>query len=68
MPVVRAMALPVISIENPEISGLALISAIKMMFVKLKNDDSVKSRHSGENRSPDQLEPFDITGFRLSPE
>jgi len=34
----------------------------------LKFDDSVKSRHSGENRSPDQLEPFDITGFRLSPE
>ena len=26
-------------------------------------DGFVKSRHSGENRSPDKLEPFDITGF-----
>jgi hypothetical protein len=34
----------------------------------IKIDDLVKSRHSGENRSPGQLYPFDITGFRFSPE
>ena len=31
-------------------------------------DELVKSRHSGENRSPDGLQLLVITGFRLSPE
>ena len=31
---------------------------------KIKVDELVKSRHSGEDRSPDKLEPFYITGFR----
>jgi hypothetical protein len=28
-------------------------------------DDLVKSRHSGENRSPENLQLFEKTGFRL---
>ncbi len=35
---------------------------------RFKLDGFVKSRHSGENRSPDKLEPIDITGFRPSTE
>jgi hypothetical protein len=35
---------------------------------KFKIDEFVKSRHSGENRSPDALQLFEKTGFRLSPE
>ena len=31
-------------------------------------DNLVKSRHSGENRSPDGLQLLEKTGFRLSPE
>jgi len=31
-------------------------------------DGIVKSRHSGENRSPDGLQLLEKTGFRLSPE
>jgi hypothetical protein len=34
----------------------------------VKYDGLVKSRHSGENRSPDDLQLFEKTGFRLSPE
>jgi len=38
-------------------------------FYKVIRDDSlIKSRHSGENRSPDDLQLFEKTGFRLSPE
>jgi hypothetical protein len=37
-------------------------------FALLRYDDLVKSRHSGENRSPAKLEHIDITGFRPSPE
>ncbi len=37
-------------------------------FLDLLLDDLVKSRHSGENRSPAKLEPIDITVFRPSPE
>jgi len=33
-----------------------------------KVDGPVKSRHSGENRSPDGLQLVEKTGFRLSPE
>jgi len=33
-----------------------------------KHDGLVKSRHSGENRSPENLYLFERTGFRLSPE
>ena len=44
------------------------------LFVKLVSvfqscvDEFVKSRHSGENRSPDALQLLEKTGFRLSPE
>jgi hypothetical protein len=31
-------------------------------------DEFVKSRHSGENRSPDDPQLLENTGFRLSPE
>jgi hypothetical protein len=31
-------------------------------------DEFVKSRHSGENRSPDGTQLLENTGFRLSPE
>jgi hypothetical protein len=31
-------------------------------------DEFVKSRHSGENRSPDGPQLLENTGFRLSPE
>jgi hypothetical protein len=33
-----------------------------------KFDEFVKSRHSGENRSPDDPQLLENTGFRLSPE
>jgi len=34
----------------------------------IKVDGLVKSRHSGENRSPETLQLIEKTGFRLSPE
>ena len=37
-------------------------------FSTVKFDELVKSRHSGENRSPDDLQLFEMTGFQLSPE
>ena len=38
-------------------------------FVILNNIDGfAKSRHSGENRSPETLQLIEKTGFRLSPE
>jgi uncharacterized membrane protein YbhN (UPF0104 family) len=40
--------------------------ALFMCWILFK--ELVKSRHSGENRSPDHLEPFEKTGFRLPPE
>ncbi len=38
------------------------------IFRGLKSDDLVKSRHSGENRSPDGSQLLENTGFRLLPE
>jgi len=35
---------------------------------RLKIDGFAKSRHSGENRSPEALQLIEKTGFRLSPE
>jgi hypothetical protein len=37
-------------------------------ILKLNYDEFVKSRHSGENRSPDDPQLLENTGFRLSPE
>ncbi len=42
---------------------------IRSSFRKaLKIDGFAKSRHSGENRSPETLQLIEKTGFRLSPE
>jgi len=38
------------------------------MTISVKIDELAKSCHSGENRSPDGLQLFKKTGFRLSPE
>jgi len=37
-------------------------------YETVNTDGFVKSRHSGENRSPETLQLIEITGFRLSPE
>ncbi|MEA1948098.1 MAG: hypothetical protein U9N83_12450 [Thermodesulfobacteriota bacterium] len=37
-------------------------------IVESIHDGFVKSRHYGENRSPDGLQLLEKTGFRLSPE
>jgi len=36
--------------------------------LEINFDGLLKSRHSGENRSPDGLQLLKKTGFRLSPE
>jgi len=38
------------------------------LFLAINVDAFVKSRHSGENRSPDGLQLLEKTGFRLLPE
>ncbi len=38
------------------------------LFPRSSFDAFVKSRHSGENRSPDGLQLLEKTGFRFSPE
>ena len=43
-----------------------LLMSLDIKEELIKIDGLVKSRHSGENRSPDKLEPIDITGFRPS--
>jgi hypothetical protein len=48
-----------------------LIDTSKEQLVKVMAsiyDEFVKSRHSGENRSPDGPQLLENTGFRLSPE
>jgi hypothetical protein len=37
-------------------------------WVRSRIDEFVKSRHSGENRSPDGPQLLENTGFRLLPE
>jgi hypothetical protein len=47
---------------------------LEMARLKIENyqslncDEFVKSRHSGENRSPDGSQLLENTGFRLLPE
>ena len=60
---------------KPEIVFYGCFSGYACFFLFFNRgyifDELVKSpntRHSGENRSPGQLYPFDITGFRFSPE
>ena len=43
-------------------------SAEKERKSESEDDEFVKSRHSGGNRSPENLTLFEKTGFRLSPE
>ena len=52
---------------------LSSVISIRCTFTEnccsnIKIDELVKSRHSGENRSPDGLQLLEKTGFRLSPE
>jgi hypothetical protein len=37
---------------------------MKAIFYITSVDELVKSRHSGENRSPENFKVFEITGFR----
>jgi hypothetical protein len=39
-----------------------------VQFSSVNLDGFAKSRHSGENRSPETLQLIEKTGFRLSPE
>jgi hypothetical protein len=52
---------------NPYCS-LAKRDRSQEMFEMLEFDGFAKSRHSGENRSPETLQLIEKTGFRLSPE
>jgi len=44
------------------------LKTVRKKLIKLNNDKLVKSRYSGKNRSNDNLQLLEKTGFRLSPE
>jgi hypothetical protein len=50
--------------QNPMLTETFLVE----FSSSLKFDEFVKSRHSGENRSPDGPQLLENTGFRLLPE
>jgi hypothetical protein len=53
---------------SQEPDKLRIRLGIEPLFYQFNLDEFVKSRHSGENRSPDGPQLLENTGFRLSPE